>query len=174
MVDESYTDPIGDYLSSIEVGFRTSDGGIYDYKIHRFGYTGKNVSSIDCSIHFGEEGRVFTVFGMVSNNAPKDKVKEVLEICNEANYRSRYGTMIIDTEDGSFWSRHGNASASDVDHVVFDAMIKNVCRMIDDFYPLIMKVIYGDKTAKEVIKEWRGQGSEKSVKTIPSDISGYQ
>jgi len=174
MANDSSTDPIGDYLESMEVGFRTIDGGIYDHKMHNFGYTGKHISSIDCSIHFGEGGRVFTVFGMVNNKIPKNKVNEVLQIVNLANQLARFGTMIMDTEDGSFWSRHGNASATDVEPVVYDAMIKNVCRMVDDFYPLIMKVIYGDKNAEEVIEEWRNQDSEKSVKPIPSDISGYQ
>ena len=174
MSDKSESDPISDYLNSMDVGFRTRDGGVYDYKIHNFGYTGQNISSIDCSIHFGEGGRVFTVFAMINNQVPKEKIRQVLEIINYANQLSRFGTMIIDTEDGSIWSRHGNASAGDVEPVIFDAMIKNVCRMVDDFYPLIMKVIYGDKTAKEVIKEWRTKDSEKSVKPIPTDISGYQ
>ena len=32
-------------------------------------------------------------------------------------------------------------------------MINNVCSMVDEYYPLIMKIIYGGKTAEEVIDE---------------------
>ena len=107
-------DESSEYLDSIGVGYRVREGGTFDYKTITFGYTGKN-TSIDCAIDFAEGGKVFTVFGMVPNKVPKDLVREVMEIINYANSLGRYGTMIIDSKLGNFWTRHSNASFQTVD-----------------------------------------------------------
>ena len=86
-------DPIGDYLSSKNVGFQTTDGGAHNYKTHTFHYTGKSINTIECAIEFGKEGRVFTVYGMVNNKVPKEKYSEVLNVINEANLSTGFGTL---------------------------------------------------------------------------------
>jgi hypothetical protein len=173
MQGDKEVNPISEYLDSIGVGYRTRKGGTFDYKNITFGYTGKN-TSIDCSIDFAEGGKVFTVFGMVPNKVPKDFVKEAMKIINYANWGGRYGTMIINPKDGKFWARHSNASVQTVDSTVYDAMINNVCSMMDEYYPLIMKIIYGEKTAEEVIIDFENSGNDDKGPATPTDISGYQ
>ena len=173
MNDNKEVNPISEYLDSIGVGYRVRDGGTFDYKNITFGYTGKN-TSIDCSIDFGKGGKTFTIFGMVPNRVPKDLVQEAMKVINYANWGGRYGTMIISPKDGAFWARHSNASVQTVDPSVYDAMINNVCSMVDEYYPLIMKIIYGGKTAEEVIDEYENSGNDDKGPATPTNISGYQ
>jgi hypothetical protein len=167
-------DPIGDYLASKNVGFQTTEGGAHGYKTHSFHFTGKSINIIECAIEFAEEGRVFTVYGMVNNKVPKEKFLEVLKVINEANLSTGYGTMVLNMSDGNFWARNTHAAANDVDPSVYDAMIIHVCDLIDRIYPLIMKIIYSEKSAEEVIANWKSGSDKSSDSPISSDISGYQ
>ena len=173
MSEEEEADPISQYLDSKGVGYRIRDGGSFDHKNIKFGYTGKN-TTIDCSIDFAEGCKIFTVFGIIPNNVPKELIKEAMKIVNYANWLGRYGTMIIHPESGNFWTRHSTASVKEVDSTVYDAMINNVCTMMDEYYPLIMKIIYGGKTAKEVIAEYENSGTDDKEPATPTNISGYQ
>lgn len=173
MSDEEVSNPISQYLDSIGVGYRIRDGGTFDHKSIKFAYTAKN-TTIDCSIDFAEGCKVFTIFGMVPNKVPKELIEEAMKIVNYANWLARYGTMIIQPESGNFWARHSTASDQIVDSAVYDAMINNVCTMVDDYYPLIMKLIYGGKTAKEVISEYENNGDDDKGPATPTNISGYQ
>ena len=183
-MDKVAEDYIQRFLEKRNVGFTTTDGGYFDHKIVRFRYAAKDLN-IDCMIDYSEEVDVFTIYANTSDEFDISKRDEMVKIVNYANQRSRFGAMIAgESEDEKnekfrIWYRLSNAGAmgTDMDDVI-DSMISNACRGLADYYPALMKVVWGDLKAEEAIKfafnDSDGDDDDDDESTPTPVVTGYE
>ena len=177
-MSEDKIEPIPAYLDDRNVGYRLRDGGTFDYQFVEFRYTGGHVS-IDCTVHYSEGGLFYSVFAMIQDEFESDKRDEMVKVANYANAGARYGAMIVGPSSGpndtfNVWVRLSNADADTPNPIVIDAMITNACRTLDEYFPAIMKVVWGGMDAEEAVKFALFDGDDDDRSPPPPPISGYE
>ena len=169
------------YLKKIDVGFDKSEGGYFDYEYVQFRYNGQN-GVVDCQVHYVEGGLVYIVFAMTQDDYDSKYRAEVLEYANRANQISQFAFMVVGSvekkDDGSekfsTWVKLSNADADTPSEVVIEAMIRNSCSMVSDYYPGLMKIVWGGMSANDALDLVLSKEDEDRDNKPPPPISGYQ
>ena len=174
-------DPILRFLEERNVGFTIQEGGHYDHKIVEFRYTAKH-TNIDCMIHYSEGTDVFTIYAMTPDEYDMELRPEMVKIVNDANFGRRYGAMIAGPPTGkkedkfNIWCRLSSAGATDSNiDLIIDSMISNACGTLADYYPALMKVVWGELKAEDAIKFAFTEDNENEDESTPAPVvTGYQ
>ena len=76
----------------------------------------------------------------------------------------------------SIWCRLSNAGATDSNKdMVIDSMISNACGTLADYYPALMKVVWGGLKAEEAIKFAFTEDNEGDNESTPTPVvTGYE
>jgi hypothetical protein len=92
---------------------------------------------------------------------PKNKHLQIAEFLTRANYGLLLGNFEMDFNDGEVrYKTSIVAGDNELDFPVIKRMVYSNLSTIDDYFPAIMKVIYGGISAKEAIREIKEEGEE--------------
>jgi len=169
--------PILAYLDNLGVGYSQSDGGYFKAGWVSFQYTCRNAGSIDVQVHYNENCTVFTVIGIKYEALDEKNHDEVLRLANEANLRSRFSYMVVgDAQDEKFyfWCTCSNAAEDWAGDYTIDAMIRNTCDMVDQYYPAVMKINWAGITAREALDSLGPENDDEESGNPAPPIDGYQ
>jgi hypothetical protein len=122
----------------------------------RFNFKGR-AGRLFCYADVEEEKDWLIFYSYLPVNVPADKMVTVAEFIARANRGMRIGNFELDFEDGEVRYKtsidiEGGELTGKMIHNLLQA---NLCTM-DRYFPGIMELIYGDKTAKELIHKIEG------------------
>ena len=126
-------------------------------EILRSGIKGEE-SDFDLIFHCEEDRQTLLLIGMKTNLIPEPFRPQAAELLTRANYILNLGSYGMDYSDGEFRFRIG----IDVeDGKLSIAMVRNItfitCRMLEQMYPCIMKLVYGNGDIKALFEEWKNK-----------------
>ncbi len=112
----------------------------------------------DLIFYCKEDSDQFILIGVKTNLVPEHFRPKVAELLTRANYVLNLGSYGMDFSDGEFRFRIG----VDVEEgQLSEAMVRNMtfvtCRMLEQMYPCIMKLIYGNSNVEEMFEEWKSK-----------------
>lgn len=127
-----------------------------DQYVYRVGFSGTN-GQLQCyaRVYVDIEQFVFYVYAPIK--APQTARQQAAEFLTRANYGMRIGNFEMDYADGevryksSVDFEHATLSGELVRNAIYPAV-----RMMDDYLPGLLSVIYGGKTPEEAIAEIEG------------------
>ena len=128
-----------------------------DEKVIRSGIKGDE-SDFDLLFHCNEEGQQLVLIGIKTNLIPEPYRPQAAELLTRANYILNLGSYGMDYSDGEFRFRIG----IDVEEGKLSvAMVRNMtfitCRMLEQMYPCIMKLVYGNGKVEDLFEEWKNK-----------------
>lgn len=122
----------------------------------RTGFAGKNGEWV-CFAQAREDMEQFVFYSIAPIKAPVEKRDAVVEFITRANYGMIIGNFEFDYSDGEI--RYKTALDVEGGEATF-TMLKNLIyinvRTMDRYLPGLMKVIYGDVSPAEAIREIEG------------------
>lgn len=126
-------------------------------KLIRSGIKG-NESDFDLIFHCEEEQQTLVLIGLKTNLVPEAFRPKAAELLTRANYILNLGSYGLDYSDGEFRFRVG----IDIeDGKLSIAMVRNMtfvtCRMLEQMYPCLMKLIYGNCDVDTLFEEWKAK-----------------
>ncbi|MDQ2085365.1 YbjN domain-containing protein [Herbivorax sp. ANBcel31] len=100
-----------------------------------------------------EEEKKFIYYSVLSIKVPKDKILRTVEFITRLNYGLKIGNFEIDMDTGEF---HFKTAVQLIDNtnshdIIGNNIIINILTM-DEFLPLIMKIIYSDTPIKDILE----------------------
>lgn len=115
-------------------------------------------SDFDLIFHCEEDQQTLLLIGLKTNLIPEPFRPQVAELLTRANYILNLGSYGMDYSDGEFRFRIG----LDVeDGKLSVAMVRNItfiaCRMLEQMYPCIMKLVYGNGDVNALFEEWKSK-----------------
>ena len=88
-------------------------------------------------------------------SAPFPKCEAVAELMMKINRRLRFGSLQIDHQDGEMRYYHGiNMEGGHLSAAMLDNMLGAAGNTLDDFFPLLMRGIYGQEGAENLVQEF--------------------
>lgn len=125
-----------------------------DEKVVRTGVKGEN-----CNYHLfficEEERNQMVLIGFQETAIPEQYRSKAAELLTRANLGLMVGNFVMDFADGDYRFRIG---INLEDGKLSSAMIRNFIaityKMLDDMYPCVMKLIYGETDVDELYDEW--------------------
>ncbi|MBR0191135.1 MAG: YbjN domain-containing protein [Thermoguttaceae bacterium] len=128
-----------------------------DEKVIRSGIKGDE-SDFDLLFHCNEDAQQMVLIGIKTNLVPEPYRPQVAELLTRANYILNLGSYGMDYSDGEFRFRIG----VDVEEGKLSvAMVRNMtfitCRMLEQMYPCIMKLVYGNGKVEDLFEEWKNK-----------------
>jgi hypothetical protein len=144
---DTITSVVEEFFSEEEWKFQEVKEGIY-----RSGIEGKQGSY---RIYFFADNNthILQIFTIIETNFAVQYRSLVSEYITRANYGLKIGNFEMDFEDGSVQYR---VAADFEDGVVNTKIVRRMLyvgiRMMDRYYPGMMEVVWGGKSAKEAIK----------------------
>ena len=115
-------------------------------------------SDFDLIFHCEEDRQTLLLIGMKTNLIPEPFRPQAADLLTRANYILNLGSYGMDYSDGEFRFRIG----LDVeDGKLSVAMVRNItfiaCRMLEQMYPCIMKLVYGNGDVNALFEEWKSK-----------------
>ena len=143
----------------VKAFFQDADWNYEDVndEIIRSGIKGAE-SDFDLVFHCEEEQQTLVLIGLKTNLIPEAFRPQAAELLTRANYILNLGSYGMDYSDGEFRFRIG----LDVeDGKLSIAMVRNItfitCRMLEQMYPCIMKLVYGNGDINTLFEEWKAK-----------------
>ena len=95
-------------------------------------------------------------------NAPADKMTSVAEFITRANRGMRIGNFELDYDDGEIrYKTSIDVEGGDLSNKMIDNLLRANLHTIDRYFTGLMELIYGDKSADEIIKR---------IETPPTEV----
>lgn len=114
---------------------------------------GKNVD-YSCVAAAREETRIFRFYSICPIRVPKTKRRSVAEFLTRANYGLSLGNFEMDWTDGEIrYKTSAYVGECDLYFSVIKQLINANLQIMDEYFPGLMKMIYGDVSAAEAIAE---------------------
>jgi hypothetical protein len=88
-------------------------------------------------------------------SAPVPECEAVAELMMKINRRLRFGSLQIGHQDGEMRYYHGiDVEGGHLSPAMLDNMLVAAGNTLDDFFPLIMRAIYGQEGAENLVQEF--------------------
>ena len=170
--------PIGKFLQGRDVAYQAHEGGYYENGIITFRYTAKQLN-IDVSIHYNETSSIYTIYAMTQDEFDMKTRSDILEIAAYANAGCRYGAMIVGEQNEArdtynVWFRLTVPGKGEFSPEILNAMINNACGTLGDYYPALMKVVWGGMSSREALKSAFSDQEDDDRDRAPPPITGYE
>ena len=111
-------------------------------------------SNYTCYALADDENKIFQFYSTSPVKIPKKKYLQMAEFLTRANYRLILGNFEMDFRDGEVrYKTSIYAGENELDYPIIKRMVYSNLSTIDDYFPTIMKVIYGGMSAEEAINE---------------------
>lgn len=111
-------------------------------------------SDFTCYAIIDSESKTFRFYSVSPVKIPQHKYSQMAEFITRANYGLILGNFEMDFRDGE--TRYKTSifvGDSELDYPVIKRMIYSNLVTLDDYFPSIMKIVYGNISAEEAIKE---------------------
>lgn len=126
-------------------------------EIIRLGIRGEE-SAFDLIFDCEDENQKLVLVGIKSNLIPEKFRPQAAELLTKANFIITLGSYGMDYSDGEFRFRIG---IDFEDSKLSTAMVRNItlitCKMLDNMYPCIMKLVYGNGDIDALFEEWKAK-----------------
>ena len=124
-----------------------------DETIYRTGFAGKNVQ-VACYAQIRDNLEQFLFYVMLPVKAPEGRRPAVAEFITRANYGLRIGNFEMDFADGEIRYKSSlDFEGSTLTHALIKHAVYPAVQTADRYAPGLMKVIYGDLSPHEAIRE---------------------
>jgi hypothetical protein len=128
-----------------------------DRPIYKTGFEGKN-GQFTCFAQERQDQQQFVFYSIFPVRVPENKMAEIAEFINRANYGMIIGNFEIDYADGEIRYK----TSVDVEDVeLTDPLLRHLIYAnvltIDKYFPGLMRVLYADVTAEDAIYEVEGE-----------------
>lgn len=143
-------DVVKEFFQDSDWNYQEVDEGVI-----RSGIKGEE-SDFDLLFNCDEERQTLVLIGIKTNLIPEKFRLQAAELLTRANYILNLGSYGMDFSDGEFRFRIG----LDVeDGKLSIAMVRNItfiaCRMLEQMYPCLMKLVYGKGDVEDLYEEWK-------------------
>ncbi|MCR5165027.1 MAG: YbjN domain-containing protein [Thermoguttaceae bacterium] len=126
-------------------------------EIIRSGIKGEE-SDFDLIFHCEEERQTLVLIGMKTNLIPAAFRSQVAELLTRANYCLNLGSYGMDYSDGELRFRIGvDVEGGKLSNEMVRNMTFITCRMLEQMYPCIMKLVYGNGDINTLFEEWKAK-----------------
>ena len=124
--------------------------------ILRLGFSGDN-GNWTIFAQAKEDAEQLIVYSLFPNNTPEDKRAEVAKFLHMANYGLIVGNFEFDYSDGEARFKSSvMAPAQDITNEMIRHLVYANVLTVDRYFPGLMGILYGGKTAEAAIKEIEG------------------
>lgn len=111
-------------------------------------------SNYSCYAITDEENKVFQFYANSPVKVPEDKYLQISEFLTRANYGLILGNFELDFSDGEVrYKTSIYMGESELDFPIIKRMVYLNLSTMDDYFPAIMKVIYGGISPEQAIQE---------------------
>jgi hypothetical protein len=146
-------DAVGRFLEEDNWPYNLMD----DRLIYKTGFEGKN-GQFTCFAQERQDQQQFVFYSIFPVRVPENKMADVAEFINRANYGMIIGNFEIDYADGEIRYK----TSVDVEDVeLTDPLLRHLIYAnvltIDKYFPGLMRVLYADVTAEDAIYEVEGE-----------------
>jgi hypothetical protein len=120
--------------------------------IIRFHFKGR-AGLLLCYGEVDEEKCWLTFYSYMPVNAPPEKMTAVAEFTSRANRGMRVGNFELDFDDGEIrYKTSIDVEGGDLTSKMIDNLLRANLHTIDRYFAGLMELLYGDKSAAEIIK----------------------
>ena len=128
-----------------------------DEEVIRFGIKGAE-TDYDLIFNCDEDRQTLILIGLKTALIPEPYRPQAAELLTRANYILNIGSYGMDYSDGEFRFRIGY-NVEDGELSV--TMVRNITiiagRMLEQMYPCIMKLVYGNGNVDDLFEEWKNK-----------------
>lgn len=149
----NYIDQMAAFLEADDWSFQREhhQGGDRDFL--RAGWKGKK-TKLDLVLDSRETSHIVMCFVYVPVQVPEDRRAAVAELFCRLNYRFSVGHFDLDFNDGEVRFRQSiDVEGGELTETMFSNLIYSSLGTCDDQFPVLMRVVFGGKTAVEALQE---------------------
>ena len=130
-------------------------------KYTRSGYSGDN-SKFELVLDAREETQIFFVYVYFPLKVPEKNRLAVSELMTRINYNLKIGNFEFDMKDGEIrYKTSVDIEGSELVTKMIHSMVSASLSTSDTYFPAVMHICYGNKTAVEALDELSNQSNEE-------------
>lgn len=151
---------MGRILAAVQQFFQLDDWPynlIEGRSVYKTGFEGKN-GQFTCYAQERTEQEQFVFYAIFPVRAPQDRLPEVAEFLNRANYGMIIGNFEMDYSDGEirYKTSIDLEDVQEISPLIRHLLYANVMTM-DKYFPGLMRVLYGGISPVDAITEIEGK-----------------
>ncbi|MHC5673518.1 GTPase [Nostoc sp.] len=121
-------------------------------------------SNYTCYAIVNEKNKTFLFYSNSPVKIPKNQYLQIAEFLTRANYGLNIGNFEMDFRDGEVrYKTSIFLGDNELDYPVIRRIVYSNLSTIDDYFPAIMKVIYGGMSAEEAVNQIEGEEEDQEA-----------